>query len=112
MIHSVSDRTAEIDISYIGTNLSPIYQTQGISVPLTWENDDKTVLSGDFKWKDNWENSGTGTLKIEKVISSSPKISLNIKVENESDANRATLATNGNKIFTVKTSDEHELNPQ
>ena len=100
-IKSISNTSAQIDICYVGYNLSPIYEATGITIPLKWGNQDKTILTGNFNWNDSWGNSGTGVIKIEKMMFSEPDVILNMKVTQESPEgwNRATLATNGDKSF-------------
>lgn len=98
-VDSISADSAEIELEYVGDHLSPIYESNRITVALKWGDADKTTLVGDFEWKDSWNNAGVGTVKFEKAADGAPRATLNVRVTEEAPVNRATLATNGDKTL-------------
>ncbi len=93
-ILSISDNSAQISIGYIGFNLSPIYEVSPLNVQLN-------NGEGDFVWEDSWFNKGTGHLRLIKDANGD-KVGITMKVTEESDVNRASLETNGEKILIYK----------
>lgn len=75
-------------VDYAGRNYSPIYGTGKLKAKINGK-------KADFKWSDDWENSGKGTLWFVKKH----KIKLNMKQTKTAEWNRASLDTNGTKVF-------------
>ena len=88
-VNKVKNKKIRFQITYLGRNASPIYESNVINAKLK----NKTAF---FKWKDNWGNAGTGKIKLYNGY-------IKIKVDETKTAggNRATLDTNG-KYRTIK----------
>ena len=100
VIESISEDSATIMLSYVGENVSPVYESDKAAVSLHYGNAKKTVLTGDFEWTDNWDNAGVGTVWIEKTSGGEPRATVNVKTTRESPiGNRATLATGGDRVL-------------
>ena len=80
-------KSIEFSISYVGYNLSPLYETETIRTTIASDN---TVQ---FNWSDSWGNKGNGTLVLNPNDTSSIKILVNIT--EDAGGNRATLSTFG-----------------
>ena len=79
-------KTIELQISYVGINSSPVYETEPICATLASDH------TASFAWKDSWKNQGTGILALHPDDPS--QVQLMMTVTEEAEVNRATLATN------------------
>ena len=82
-IKKVSNGKVVFDVEKYGMNYSSIYATETITAKLRNK-------KASFKWRDSWDNRGTGTLII-----GTKKIKLNLKQTKNGDVNRSTLDTGG-----------------
>ena len=96
-IGSIKNGYVKFCIDYAGRNYSPIYGTNIIKAKIVGN-------KASFTWSDGWENSGKGTLTFVKKR----KVKLNVKEVVSGPANRATLDTNGTKVFLFQNS-RHKL---
>ena len=98
-INKVKNNKIKFQVTYVGINASPLYETKVITAKLK-----KKTAS--FKWEDSWGNSGTGKIKLYKGY-----IKIKMKQTKTSSWNRATLDTEGKKKKLKKKSNNKKVFP-
>lgn len=88
VIASIKKGYVTFSVSFLGRNYSPIYDTGEIRAKIKGR-------KAYFTWIDSWDNKGKGTITFVKRH----KILLNMKKTKTAEGNRASLATDGNKVY-------------
>lgn len=96
-INKVKNNKAKFQVTYLGRNASPLYETNVITAKIK----NKTVS---FKWKDTWGNSGTGKLRLYNGY-----VKIKMKQTKTAEWNRSTLDTQGKYIKINKKSNNKKI---
>lgn len=77
IVTKISGKKISFVLEHYGVNGLPLYQTNTITATL------KSNKVSSFKWKDSWENSGTGSIKF-----TSKKATITMKTTKTASRNR------------------------
>ena len=97
IVNKVTSTKIRFQLEKLGINGSPIYVTAPITAT-------RKGNSANFKWKDTWGNSGSGTLKLYNGY-----VKVKVKQTKTAKWNRNSLDTNGKYMKIYKKNNNTKL---
>lgn len=97
IINKITKTKVVMQVERFGVNGSPIYLTDKITAK-------RSGNSATFKWKDSWNNSGTG-----KIVFSGNCVKIKMNQTKTAKGNRGTLDTGGQYYKLKKSSNNKKI---